>query len=251
MAEFRTKIANTALRNVANMRKKTLLNFKVGDQVGLSIEAVPEGFQSSKLFPRFKGPYKVIKSVSNGKVLYLEDMFGEEMHVPVSVDRLIAWQNRAILNEIDMDVEDEIQAVPLEEIEIEQPIQPIGDSPAQREEGEIIIPEVNEEPFVEDMLLDAAIDSKFKLNDRVKVKFESGFYYGNISKFENKFRTVRFDDGEVLNDVLEEELLPVKVRAKAKDKWVVEPTTFRRVATRSRYKKTENVSCIYLVSTVD
>jgi len=93
----------------------------------------------------------------------------------------------------------------------------------------------------EDVLPEDNFNSKFKLNDRVKVMFESGYYYGNIIKFNDDIlRTVRFDDGEVNEDVNENELVPVRPRTVIPDRFVLEPTVFKRSTTRSRNREVEH-----------
>jgi hypothetical protein len=98
---FRTKEAKTAIRNLNAFRKKEFITYHIGDTVGLRVEKVSDEFKSNKLFPRFQGPYKILKVAQNSKVIYLEDPYGMEMEIPVSANRLIRWADRGILNNFD------------------------------------------------------------------------------------------------------------------------------------------------------
>jgi hypothetical protein len=69
-------------------------NYQVGDKVALSVECLPSGFSSIKLYPRWKGPYEVINLSRDGRVLYLKDAFGEELNHPVSILRVKRWYDR-------------------------------------------------------------------------------------------------------------------------------------------------------------
>ena len=66
----------------------------MGDKVSVSVEYLPAGFSSAKLFPRWKGPYKIIKLSRDSKVLYLEDYLGVSLKHPVSVLRVKRWNDR-------------------------------------------------------------------------------------------------------------------------------------------------------------
>lgn len=68
--------------------------FREGDKVGLSVEYLPAGFTSLKLFPRWKGPYVVTRTARDGKVVYLRDPFGMDVANPVSAMRLKRWMVR-------------------------------------------------------------------------------------------------------------------------------------------------------------
>jgi putative cell wall-binding protein len=72
----------------------------------------------------------------------------------------------------------------------------------------------------EDMIIEEIpnFNSKFKINARVRVLFDNGkYYYGNITKFiDNEKRQVHFDDGDVVEDVEEKELIEVKQKINSK-----------------------------------
>jgi hypothetical protein len=80
-----------------NLSKKEGYKFEkynLGDKVAVSVEYLPAGFESAKLYPRWKGPYEIIKLVREGKVLYLKDLFGKEIEHPVSILRVKRWYDR-------------------------------------------------------------------------------------------------------------------------------------------------------------
>jgi len=58
------------------------------------VEYLPAGFSSFKLYPRWKGPYEIVNSSRDGKVLYLKDFLGKELEHPVSILRVKRWYDR-------------------------------------------------------------------------------------------------------------------------------------------------------------
>ncbi|MGZ6453674.1 MAG: reverse transcriptase domain-containing protein [Bdellovibrio sp.] len=78
--------------------KKTL-SYNVGEKVGLQVESLPAGVKSKKLFPRFSGPFTVVKAAHDGRVLYLADVHGKIRKVPVSVKNVKPWPDRQTLLE--------------------------------------------------------------------------------------------------------------------------------------------------------
>jgi hypothetical protein len=245
---FRTKEAKTAIRNLNALRKKEFITYHVGDTVGLRVEKVSDEFKSNKLFPRFQGPYKILKVAQNSKVIYLEDPYGMEMEVPVSANRLIKWADRGILNNFDEEensIEVEVfqqKAFPQNnslsnetkdknnENFLSQSEAKGGEffnKPEEKGIQEIILPlpntgedvlEINNNNTISDenMIIDDIpnFNSKFNINDRVRVLFDNGkYYYGNITRFiDNEKRQVHFDDGDVIDNIEEKELILVKQR---------------------------------------
>jgi transposase InsO family protein len=66
-----------------------------GDKVGLRVEKLPQDWESSKLFPRFQGPYTVSRVTHNGGVVYLNDPFtGIEEKTPYSARRIKIFHSR-------------------------------------------------------------------------------------------------------------------------------------------------------------
>ena len=86
-------------KNIKPSLGKTTLSYDVGDKVGLEIESLPAGVKSTKLFPRYSGPYTVSKAAHGGRVLYLTDINGKERKVPVSILKVKPWPNRQELLE--------------------------------------------------------------------------------------------------------------------------------------------------------
>jgi transposase InsO family protein len=80
--------------NLAKSLGKNKLEYKVGDDVALSVENIPSEFKSAKLFPRWKGPYRITKLSRDKKVIYLKDDFDNELNRPVSVLRIKPWKRR-------------------------------------------------------------------------------------------------------------------------------------------------------------
>src|SRR5258705_13991467 len=54
---------------------REIIPVKEGDKVGISVESFPDEFPGKKLFPRYRGPYTVIKSSNFGLGLYVRDNF--------------------------------------------------------------------------------------------------------------------------------------------------------------------------------
>jgi len=75
------------------------LSFKPGDKVGISVESIPAGYESRKLFPRWKGP----------------DPFGEELKHPVSILRLKSWFVR---DPIDESAVDDVESMEVESVSV-------------------------------------------------------------------------------------------------------------------------------------
>ena len=256
---FRTKEAKTALRNLNALRKKEFITYHIGDTVGLRVEKVSDEFKSNKLFPRFQGPYKILRVAQNSKVIYLEDPYGIEVEIPVSANRLIRWAYRGILNNFDDEEDNSI----IEKEVFQQRAFPHKNSlsnetkdknenflshpeakggeffkiPEDKGNQEIILPlpktgeDVlkninnmiidNENMIIdnENMIIDIPkFNSKFTINDRVRVLFDNGeYYYGNITKFiDNEKRQVHFDDGDIVEDIEEKELIAVKQKINSK-----------------------------------
>jgi hypothetical protein len=82
------------LRNINKNEGYKFKTYNLGDKVAVSVEYLPAGFTSAKLYPKWKGPYEVIKLSRDGKVLYLKDMFDNELQTPVSVLRTKRWYER-------------------------------------------------------------------------------------------------------------------------------------------------------------
>ena len=111
-------------------------------------------------------------------------------------------------------------------------------SPEEKEKNILQVQEILPLPDTgEDVLLDNMVvdNLKFHNNERVKVKFDNGrFYYGRITKINNDdndniLYQVHFDDGEIVENLKENELSQVKERKKV----VNEDLTF---TTRVNYK---------------
>jgi hypothetical protein len=86
-------------KNIQPSLGKLTLSYKIGDKVGLQVESLPAGVKSTKLFPRYSGPYTVTKATQDGKVLYLTDINGKQRKVPVSILKVKPWPNRQQLLE--------------------------------------------------------------------------------------------------------------------------------------------------------
>jgi hypothetical protein len=86
-------------KNIQPSLGKTTLSYNVGDKVGLAVESLPAGIKSTKLFPRFAGPFTIIKVGHGGKVLYLADANGKERKVPNSLLKVKPWPDRQTLLE--------------------------------------------------------------------------------------------------------------------------------------------------------
>ena len=96
MQIFRNKREHNLIRSIGKVYRP----FTVGDKVGLVVECLPAGFKSLKLFPRFRGPFTVTKVMGEGKVLYLDDPFGQPLPVPISCYRVKSWLERSDMKEI-------------------------------------------------------------------------------------------------------------------------------------------------------
>lgn len=81
-----------------SLGKKTL-SYNVGDKVGLKVESLPAGVKSAKLFPRYSGPFTVVKASHEGKVLLLADANSKERKVPTSILNVKPWPDRQTLLE--------------------------------------------------------------------------------------------------------------------------------------------------------
>ena len=82
------------LKNLSKNDGYKFEKFNLGDKVAVSVEYLPAGFTSIKLYPRWKGPYEVINYSRDGKVLYLRDSFGNDLDHPVSILRVKRWYDR-------------------------------------------------------------------------------------------------------------------------------------------------------------
>jgi len=71
----------------------------VGDKVGLEVESLPVGVKSKKLFPRYSGPFTIVKVAHGGKVLRLADVNGKERKVPNPIQKVKPWPDRQTLLE--------------------------------------------------------------------------------------------------------------------------------------------------------
>jgi len=60
---------NKMLKNLSKNEGYKFEKFNLGDKVAVSVEYLPAGFTSIKLYPRWKGPYEVINYSRDGKVL--------------------------------------------------------------------------------------------------------------------------------------------------------------------------------------
>jgi transposase InsO family protein len=229
---FRTKNSRTAIRNLNAFRKKKFVTYQVGELVGLRVEKVSDEFRSNKLFPRFQGPYKITRVTQDSKVIYLEDPYGVNVEVPVTANRLIRWVDRGILNDIDKEEEEVLIDEEVFGREAFPSTNPIPEDKGgeiflstskEKDEEFFIEPEVKgDEIFLplpangEDVLQQEIpnFNSKFNINDRVRVQFDNGkYYYGNITKFiDNIKRVVHFDDGDIIDDIKEDELIRVNQR---------------------------------------
>jgi len=98
------------LKNRLSSLGKESLPLKEGDKIGISVESLPEDISGKKLFPRYRGPYTIIKSSSQGRVLYVKDPFGEELKFPVSVSRSIPWRLRSEAQFDDLDKDDSLSS---------------------------------------------------------------------------------------------------------------------------------------------
>jgi hypothetical protein len=85
---------NKLAKNIRKNEGYKFKTFNLGDKVAISVEYLPAGFTSAKLYPRWKGPYEIINLSRDGKVLYLKDMFGQELQHPISVLRTKRWYVR-------------------------------------------------------------------------------------------------------------------------------------------------------------
>ena len=85
---------NKMLKNLSKNEGYKFEKFNLGDKVAVSVEYLPAGFTSIKLYPRWKGPYEVINYSRDGKVLYLRDAFGNDLDHPVSILRVKRWYDR-------------------------------------------------------------------------------------------------------------------------------------------------------------
>jgi hypothetical protein len=85
---------NKMLKNLNQKDGFKFEKYEIGDKVAISVEYLPAGFSSAKLYPRWKGPYEVINLSRDGKVLYMKDSFGNELDHPVSILRVKRWYDR-------------------------------------------------------------------------------------------------------------------------------------------------------------
>ena len=81
-------------KNLSKTNGKLEDKYLVGDKISVSVDYLPAGFSSAKLFPRWKGPYKITKLSKDGKVVYLEDYLGVPLKHPVSILRVKRWYDR-------------------------------------------------------------------------------------------------------------------------------------------------------------
>ena len=129
-------------KNIQPSLGKLTLSYDVGDKVGLEVESLPAGVKSTKLFPRYAGPYTIVKSSQGGKVLYLADINGKQRKVPVSIQKIKPWPDRQTLLE------------QFEKFEI-----------SRRKSRKIPIPPVSKEPSPMEMEVENQISSR---NDKIE-----------------------------------------------------------------------------------
>ena len=92
-------MAEKTFDNIKPSIGKKTLSYNVGDKVGLKVESLPAGVKSTKLFPRYSGPFTVVKASHEGKVLLLADTNGKERKVPTSILNVKPWPDRQTLLE--------------------------------------------------------------------------------------------------------------------------------------------------------
>jgi len=81
------------MRNLLRRDGTDFVPFKVDDKVAISVESLPAGIHSAKLYPRWKGPYRISKVSRDSKVVYLVDAAGVDFGTPVSVLRVKIWHD--------------------------------------------------------------------------------------------------------------------------------------------------------------
>ena len=86
-------------KNIRPSLGKLTQSFNVGDKVGLEVESLPAGVKSKKLFPRYSGPFTIVKVAHGGKVLRLADINGKERKVPNPIQKVKPWPDRQTLLE--------------------------------------------------------------------------------------------------------------------------------------------------------
>ena len=92
-------VKDKQFKNIQPSLGKTILSYNVGDKVGLEVESIPAGVKSTKLFPRYAGPFTITRVKHGGKVLYLADINGKERKVPNSIQKVKPWPDRQTLLE--------------------------------------------------------------------------------------------------------------------------------------------------------
>jgi ribosomal protein L21E len=130
--------ADKELKNLKLSMGKVIMSYDVGDKVGLQVESLPSSIVSAKLYPRFSGPYTVVKASLGGKVLYLKDALGKLRKFPVSIQKVKPWPSRQELLDkfelYDFKKNDD----PSEGMEVDVPVTHQPSSPIVITEDEII-----------------------------------------------------------------------------------------------------------------